>query len=439
MKSNKKLLLAIFFVLSYSSKINAQETIEKLQSWTSYSQSFDCSDKVGYEFRVSAAIRIQKVKINSKASIWVRVDKKDGKTGFFQNNVNLINPTNEWKVFEIKGIIDANASRLNIGAYCGNSGDYYFDDFKIEIKSSKGKWETVSISNSGFEENTSKEELWKNGNGRNKIVSVKNFSTEYSSENPYKGNKCLHINAKNIVGSSEIGKFVEVNGVNLYYEVYGEGEPLLMIHGNGNSMSGFIGNVEDLSKHYKVILIDCRGRGESTYNPGVELTFELQIDDLVKFLDKVNIKKTSIIGWSDGGILGLLMAIKHPERVDKLVSMAANIFPSGIVDSNFKGMLEMKEKLIVENVNKINDLWIDLCNLDIKYPNLEYKDLNVIKSKTLIMAGDKDDIKNDHTVKIYEAIPNSQLAIVPNSTHWLPQNNPKLFNQIVLRFLNDTF
>ena len=76
---------------------------------------------------------------------------------------------------------------------------------------------------------------------------------------------------------------MDVNGVSLYYEIYGEGEPLLMIHGNGNSMSGFIGNIEELSKHYKVIIVDCRGRGASTYNKGLELTFDLQIEDLKQF------------------------------------------------------------------------------------------------------------------------------------------------------------
>ena len=433
MKLKKKLTWAIFFVLIFSSEINAQETIEKLQSWTSYSQSLDCSDKVGYEFRVSAAIRIQKIKINSKASLWVRVDKKDGKTGFFQNNVNLINPTNEWKVFEIKGIIDANASRLNIGAFCENSGDFYFDDFKIEIKNSKGKWETIYVSNSGFEENTSKDELWKNGIGRNKIVSVKNFSTEYSSENPFQGNKCLHIKGINILGSNDVGKYIDVNGVSLYYEIYGEGQPLLMIHGNGNSMSGFIGQLDDFSKQYKVIFIDCRGRGSSTYDKNVELTFDLQIKDIILFLDKLNIEKTHIVGWSDGGILGLLMAIKQPERVDKLVSMAGNIFPDGCVDLD--DMKKTLNDLIKDNTNHKNDLFIDLYNLDIKYPNLEYNDLSVIKSKTLIIAGDHDEIKNEHTIKIFESIPDAQLAILPNETHYFPAQNPKLFNQIVLNFL----
>ena len=89
----------------------------------------------------------------------------------------------------------------------------------------------------------------------------------------------------------ENGKYVDVNGVKLYYEVYGEGEPLLMIHGNGGSFSCFENQVEEFSKHFKVIFVDCRGRGNSSYQKGVELTFDLQIEDISLFLEKLNIQK----------------------------------------------------------------------------------------------------------------------------------------------------
>ena len=231
----------------------------------------------------------------------------------------------------------------------------------------------------------------------------------------------------------ENGKYVDVNGVKLFYEVYGEGEPLLMIHGNGGSFACFENQVAEFSKHFKVVLVDCRGRGNSSYQKGVKLTFDLQVEDINIFLDKLNIKKTNILGWSDGGIIGLLFAIKYPEKVNKLVSSGANIFPDGALHQ------EELEKWIkdLENNNKNheNDLAIDLNNLDFKYPNLKYSDLNVIKSKTLIIAGDHDEIKGEHTLKIYESIPNAQLAILPNSSHSALIENPPLFNEIVLRFL----
>jgi pimeloyl-ACP methyl ester carboxylesterase len=418
MTFNTKLFLATLISVFFKFSTSAQAPTEITQEWTSFSQPVDVLGKDGYEFRASVAIRVENIKKNSQVALWTRVDKKDGTVGFFRNDAYSTKATDKWQVFEIKGIIDDNATALNFGAFCSNNGDFYFDEFKVEIKKGSQKWQAVTLSNPGFEEDITKGDLWKNGIGRKKITLVKNFSTQYSSIKPFKGNKCLLIQGKNILGGNDIGKYVDVNGVSLYYEIYGEGEPLLMIHGNGNSMSGFIGNVEELAKHYKVIFVDCRGRGNSTYKPGVELTFDLQIEDLKQFLDKLNIEKTHIVGWSDGGILGLLMAIKHPERVNKLVSMAANIFPEGCVDLD--NMKKTRDNLVEENTNHKNDLVIDLYNLDIKYPNMAYSDLSVIKAKTLIMAGDHDEIKNEHTFKIFEAIPRAQLAIAPNSTHYLP-------------------
>lgn len=240
----------------------------------------------------------------------------------------------------------------------------------------------------------------------------------------------LNISAQKL---HENGKYVDINGVKLYYEVYGEGEPILMIHGNGGSFSCFENQVVEFSKHFKVVLVDCRGRGNSSYQKGVELTFELQVEDINLFLDKLNIKKTNILGWSDGGIIGLLLAIKHPETVNKLVASGANIFPDGALHQ--EELKKWTTDLENNNKNHENDLAIDLNNLDINYPNLKYSDLNVIKSKTLIIAGDHDEIKSEHTLKIYESIPDAQLAILPNSTHSALIENSTLFNEIVLRFL----
>jgi pimeloyl-ACP methyl ester carboxylesterase len=433
MKFKNRIFAILIIVLFSITKANSQVVSEIFQYWTSYSQKINIYEQSGYDFRLTGAIKMENNSKNSSASFWVRVDKKDGKVGFFKNDANSNKLNKNWKTFEIIGKIDENASILNIGTYCENPGDFYFDDVKLEVKKDNEEWKTISLGNSGFEEDLKKEKFWIQGVRKDKIVNVKNFTVEYSNINPYKGNKSMHIKGTNILGNNENGKYIDINGVSLYYEIYGEGEPLLMIHGNGNSMSGFIGQVDEFSKKYKVIFLDCRGRGNSTYNKNVELTFDLQIEDIKLFLEKLNIEKTHIVGWSDGGILGLLMAIKHPEKVNKLVSMAANIFPDGCVDLD--DMKKVLDKLIAENKDHKNDLYIDLYNLDLKYPNLEYKDLSVIKSKTLIMAGDHDEIKNEHTVKIFEAIPDAQLSIVPNETHYFPAMNPKLFNQIVLNFL----
>ena len=108
------------------------------------------------------------------------------------------------------------------------------------------------------------------------------------------------------------GKFYDINGFKMYTEVYGSGPPLLMIHGNGGSMSSFAQNVPYFATHYKVILADSRSQGKSL-DPNHPLTFEMMADDFASLLDAMHIDSAYVIGWSDGGINALLLAIRHPE------------------------------------------------------------------------------------------------------------------------------
>ena len=235
------------------------------------------------------------------------------------------------------------------------------------------------------------------------------------------------------IGNHKNGKYISVNNVRLYYEIYGHGKPLLLLHGNGQSMAAFTYQLEVFSKYYKVILVDCRGRGKSSFDRSKELTFALQAEDIKLFLDSLHIEKTHIVGWSDGGIIGLVFAIMYPKKVTKLVTMGSNINPEGLKD--LEELHHYIKKLQTNNINHKNDMRILLCKLMANYPTLTYKDLHAITAKTLIMVGDQDSIKHSHTIKIYEAIKDAQLAILPNESHFLPIENPTFFNELVLKFL----
>lgn len=425
-------ILALTLVLSVG-RAYSQST--RLQDWTSVAQSVDVSQNAGYDFRITAAIRLDKGKKNSVGSLWARVDKQDGTNGFFLNASEIVKATPEWKTYQIEGTIDANAAMLNFGAYCQGGGDFYYDDFVLEVKKSHGKWTKVPLVNSGFEEKTPHDDAWKQGIHPAVPFTVKGFSVAYSTNNPRKGRRALLISGETLLGSHTDGKFAEVNGASLYYEIYGEGEPLLMLHGNGGSMSAFLNQVDFFSKKYKVILVDCRARGNSSYPPGVKLSFDLLADDTAQFLDKIGVPKAHILGWSDGGIIGLVMALRYPEKVGKLIAMGANIFPEGCIDLD--GMKQLVADWEKKNQDHRYDWYIDLYNLDINFPQMKYDDLKGIKSKTLIMAGDHDVIRGEHTLKMYEAIRGAQLAILPDSTHFVVQENPELFNATVMRFLTE--
>ncbi|WP_228448315.1 MULTISPECIES: alpha/beta fold hydrolase [unclassified Chryseobacterium] len=185
------------------------------------------------------------------------------------------------------------------------------------------------------------------------------------------------------------------------------------------------------------MLVDCRERGKSTYDKTKELTFDIQTEDLKQFLDKLNIKKVKILGWSDGGILALSMAMKHPQLVDKIACSGANIFPEGQKDEEVKYLREAVEKLSKDNKDHKNDVSLDLLNLDLKYPNWTFEELKKIECPSLIIAGDKDIIKIEHTVKMAESIPKGQLAIIPNASHFVPEEKPELFNELVIDFFEN--
>lgn len=432
MKKIFSFVLLYWFFFGYSQ----EKTI--VSDWTSLTQAVNIENKQNWNFRITAKIRKEDQDNDSNCGLWCRIINKDQSTGFFENQYYGIKVTHEWKTYEIKGSISPSAQTMYIGAFAQSNGDFYFDDFKLEVNDGKSKkWIEIPLENSGFEKDITASNGWFEGIRSEKVTHVKQFTIGTSDYNPFSGHKSLLIKGRDIIGSMPDGKFMDVNGIKLYYEVYGEGEPVLMLHGNGQSISAFMNQKDTFAKKYKVIIVDCRERGKSTYDKTKELTFDIQTEDLKQFLDKLNIKKTKILGWSDGGILALSMAMKYPEMVDKIACSGANIFPEGVKDIELRSMKEMLTNLIKENKDHKNDILIDLLNLDVKYPNWKYEDLNKIQCPSLIIAGDKDIIKTDHTVKIAESIQKGQLAIIPNSSHYVPEEKPELFNELVIDFFEN--
>lgn len=237
------------------------------------------------------------------------------------------------------------------------------------------------------------------------------------------------------------GKYYNIRGIKMYCEIYGTGKPLLMIHGNGGSISSFENNIPYFSKKYKVIIADSRSQGKSK-DEGDSLSFEMMADDEAALLDVLQVNSAYVLGWSDGGIVALLLAMRHPEEVMKLASTGANLWTdsSAIISSVWEDDKVTFESL--ENNQPTNDQEKNnkkLFLLDWLQPNISLSELHEIKCPSLIIGGDHDIIKTEHTTVIYQNIPNAELWIVPNSGHGTLVEHKDEFNKMVDEFFFNSF
>jgi pimeloyl-ACP methyl ester carboxylesterase len=240
------------------------------------------------------------------------------------------------------------------------------------------------------------------------------------------------------------GKYINIRGFKMYYEVYGKGEPLLFIHGNGGSINNFDNQVPCFAKKYKVILADSRAQGKSA-DLKDSLSYTMMADDLDALLNELHIKNAYVVGWSDGGINGVLLAMRHPDKVKKLAVTGTNLWPdttaltpfcyNDIVNNDKKLLDSIKrtgEKPAVMNAYKVNHMML-------LEPHIKLSELKNIKAPTLVIGGDHDVILTKHTVAIAENIPNSYLWIIPNSGHSTPVFKKEQFNTIVDDFFKKPF
>jgi len=225
-----------------------------------------------------------------------------------------------------------------------------------------------------------------------------------------------------------------MSDIQLHYKEQGEGKPLILLHGNGESCDYFEYQISFFSTAYRVIAIDTRGHGQS---PRGEKPFTIKqfAEDLHDFMDEKNIAKAILLGFSDGGNIALTFALKYPERIDKLILNGANLFPSGVkplyqwpieVGYSIAKLFAKKSEQAKHNA--------ELLGLMVNEPHIEPSDLARLTIPVLVIAGTKDMIKESHTKLIYKSLPNAQLNIIEGD-HFVANKNADAFNKVVDAFL----
>jgi pimeloyl-ACP methyl ester carboxylesterase len=241
--------------------------------------------------------------------------------------------------------------------------------------------------------------------------------------------------------------YVDHDGARIWYGTAGKGEPVVLLHGGMESSLSWGNQVPALIKtHHKVILIDSRGHGRSTLGP-YPLSYEKLQSDVVAVMDTLHLKKVSFVGWSDGAIISLIMAMKNPERVNRVYAFGASMNTDAAVSGAFTSPIlsEVAARLakdyarISPTPGEFGTLHQALETMQKKEPNYTTKELAAIKvSKIAIADGDHEEfITRAHTDYLAATIPGAKLIILPNVSHFAPWQDPTTFNNSVIRFLDN--
>jgi pimeloyl-ACP methyl ester carboxylesterase len=244
-----------------------------------------------------------------------------------------------------------------------------------------------------------------------------------------------------------MGQYVDVADVSIWYAEEGNGEPLVLLHGGLCTNEVWAAQTPAFTQHFRVIAPERRGHGHTADVAG-PLTYAAMAADMVSLLDQVVGMPAHLVGHSDGGIVALMIAMARPDLVAKLVVIGANYDPSGLAPE-FQDMFARTppdstelatlrgpyEKYSPDGPGHWPIVYEKFVELIRREPNISLEELARISAPTLVLAGDDDIVSVEHTAAMFRAIPKSELAVIPGTSHAVPAEKPELFNRIVLDFL----
>ena len=222
-----------------------------------------------------------------------------------------------------------------------------------------------------------------------------------------------------------------------FYIEKGQGEPFILLHGNGENCDYFKNQIEEFSKYYHVYGIDTRGHGK-TPRGQAPFTIRQFAKDLLEFMNEHKINRAHLLGFSDGGNIAMIFALHYPERINRLILNGANLYAKGVkrttqipIEIGYRIARKFSDKSDKAKANA------ELLGLMVNEPNVTIEEISRIKAKTLVIAGTRDMIKEDHTKLIAKNIPGAKLVFI-NGTHFIANKNAEAFNHQVLEFLKET-
>jgi pimeloyl-ACP methyl ester carboxylesterase len=241
------------------------------------------------------------------------------------------------------------------------------------------------------------------------------------------------------------GRYADVRGIRMYYEIHGHGPALVLLHGGTGNGTQFAKQIPAFAPHHRLVVPDLCAQGRTSDRPG-PLTYHDMAEDVVALLATLNIERADFMGWSDGGIVGLDVAIHHPERVQRLVTFGANFSPDGLqpadvawndtaTAASFGDGTRLAYVAMAPDPSHYEAAMTKILTMWRTEPNFTLEELGSIRSPTLVCAGEHDVVRREHSEQLARTIPGARLWIVLGASHGAMLEQPDLVNRTVLEFL----
>lgn len=236
---------------------------------------------------------------------------------------------------------------------------------------------------------------------------------------------------------------VPIHGVRIWYATFGHGAPVILLHGGLGNSNYWGGQIPALAAHYQVIAMDSRGHGRSTWDCKA-ISYHLMAEDVIGLMDALHISKAAIVGWSDGAIIGLDLAIHHPDRLTKLFAYGANSNLQGIVDpigsvtfAAYHDRTAQEYRQLSPAPKQFDAFSQAIGKMWDTEPNFTDAELRSIRVPTWVVDGDHEEfIRREDTDRMARLIPGAGELILPRASHFAVLQDPNLFSEALLHFLS---
>ena len=252
-----------------------------------------------------------------------------------------------------------------------------------------------------------------------------------------------------IAAAETSASYLDIRRYRLFYEIHGKGDPLLLLHGGFGTNHDFANQIPEFSKHFKVVAFERAGHGRSP-DTDEPFSFDLMTAYTIELVEKLKLGPVNVVGWSDGAVVALLLAISRPDLVKRIVSVSGlfstdSLAPKdvawlrGATPESFRkaepSLVELFERLSPDGPGHFPVVFRKTIRMWLNEPNISKEDLGKISVPVLVMAGDRDATRFEHTLELFRSLRSAEMCIVPGTTHFLLSEKPELANRVSLEFL----